>query len=436
MTCRNIDSGSSHTCGATPTGAQMTYDSEGRLASWTVPSGTTSSINYLYDNEGNRVLQHQSTTTGSTTTTTDTVTFDSYTETVITGGTTLTTQFYTVGGQRVAMKQGNALYYLLGDLLGSVSIVLKDDGTFQAAQLFAPYGTTRYTQGTMPTTYNFTGQRLDSQTGLLYYNSRYYDPMVGRFVRADTVQDNGQGMDPYAYAGGDPETLNDPTGQYYSTSVSLSQPGGAIGYINYAAGTITTIKNYPGVGGEIRGLNGDKTLTGTGLHQDTFTFAMERKYGGYNPDKVKNPFDKGNGGDLSLLGGALALNPVEEGACIASDICLAIVIVVAVVLSIQAPNAIPATHSAFSDNDVIGGTKHNPERTFTQHGADMANDRHFTEAEILRIIATGERTLDNAHNTGVGTGQQWKYRDANGNTVLLSGDKDRIVTVYRPGQKP
>ncbi|MBA2681170.1 MAG: RHS repeat-associated core domain-containing protein, partial [Ktedonobacteraceae bacterium] len=225
MTCRDVDPTSGHTCGTTPTGAQMTYDVEGRLASWTAPSGTTSSINYLYDNEGNRVLQHQSTTTGGTTTTTDTVTFDSYTETVITGGTTLTTQFYSVAGQRVAMKQGNALYYLLGDILGSVSIVLKDDGTFQAAQLFAPYGTTRYTQGTMPTTYNFTGQRLDSQTGLLYYNSRYYDPVVGRFARADTKQTNGQGMDPYAYVGGDPETKTDPTGHMYAPGTG----GGDVG---------------------------------------------------------------------------------------------------------------------------------------------------------------------------------------------------------------
>ncbi|MEO6888751.1 MAG: RHS repeat-associated core domain-containing protein [Ktedonobacteraceae bacterium] len=212
MTCRNIDPTSGHTCGTTPTGAQMTYDTEGRLANWTAPSGTTSSISYLYDNAGNRVLQHQSTTTGGTTTTTDTVTFDSFTETVITGGTTLTTQFYTVGGQRVAMKQGNALYYLLGDILGSVSVVLKDDGTFQASQLFAPYGTTRYTQGTMPTTYNFTGQRLDSQTGLLYYNSRYYDPISGRFTRADTIDTNAEGMDPYAYVAGNPETLIDSTG--------------------------------------------------------------------------------------------------------------------------------------------------------------------------------------------------------------------------------
>jgi len=31
-----------------------------------------------------------------------------------------------------------------------------------------------------------TGQRLDSN-GLYYYNARYYDPLIGRFISADTI---------------------------------------------------------------------------------------------------------------------------------------------------------------------------------------------------------------------------------------------------------
>ena len=30
----------------------------------------------------------------------------------------------------------------------------------------------------------FTGQRLDD-TGLYYYNARYYDPTIGRFINPD-----------------------------------------------------------------------------------------------------------------------------------------------------------------------------------------------------------------------------------------------------------
>jgi len=53
---------------------------------------------------------------------------------------------------------------------------------------------------------------LDSVTGLDYYNARYYDPVVGRFLSPDDVQGNTQAMDPYAYVSGNPETLTDPTG--------------------------------------------------------------------------------------------------------------------------------------------------------------------------------------------------------------------------------
>ncbi len=66
----------------------------------------------------------------------------------------------------------------------------------------------------MGTNKGFTGQYADA-TGLDYYNARYYDPVIGRFLSADTVQGNGVGMDPYEYVGGNPETLVDPTGNKF-----------------------------------------------------------------------------------------------------------------------------------------------------------------------------------------------------------------------------
>jgi RHS repeat-associated protein len=212
MTCRNVDTSSGHSCsGSNPTGAALSYDNEGRLTSWTAPSGTTASDTFLYDAEGNRVLQ--SATSG--TAVTDTITFDGYTETTISGGTTTTLNYYSLNGQRVAVQQGtNPVQYLVNDLLGSTDVAVNSHGGIVAVQLYWPYGDNEYSWGTMPTTYNFTGQRLDSVTGLLYFNSRYYDPLSGRFTRADTVQTNAQGMDPYAYVGDSPLGKTDPSGHY------------------------------------------------------------------------------------------------------------------------------------------------------------------------------------------------------------------------------
>jgi RHS repeat-associated protein len=63
------------------------------------------------------------------------------------------------------------------------------------------------------TSKGFTGQYADAVTGLDYYVSRYYDPVSGLFLSADKSEGNAQGMNPYAYVGGNPETATDPTGQ-------------------------------------------------------------------------------------------------------------------------------------------------------------------------------------------------------------------------------
>ena len=95
---------------------------------------------------------------------------------------------------------------------------LSASGSAQASQLYAPYGSLRYSQGTMPTDYGFTGQRNDVTSGLQYYGSRFYDPSAGQFVSVDTVLP-GAGYDPlglsrYAYVEGNPVARTDPSGHY------------------------------------------------------------------------------------------------------------------------------------------------------------------------------------------------------------------------------
>jgi RHS repeat-associated protein len=65
----------------------------------------------------------------------------------------------------------------------------------------------------MDTAKGYTGQYADTLTGLDYYVSRYYDPVVSIFLSADDKEGNAQGMNPYAYVGGNPETMSDPSGE-------------------------------------------------------------------------------------------------------------------------------------------------------------------------------------------------------------------------------
>jgi RHS repeat-associated protein len=119
-----------------------------------------------------------------------------------------------------------ALSYLATDGLGSVSASLDTSGNLTSAQLFAPYGATRYNSGTSPTAKGFTRQYGDAATGLAYYHARYYDPALGQFASADTVAD---GLNRYGYVRGNPTTATDP-GAFRRHTVECGQyDGGTTG---------------------------------------------------------------------------------------------------------------------------------------------------------------------------------------------------------------
>jgi RHS repeat-associated protein len=89
----------------------------------------------------------------------------------------------------------STLNYMLGDHpslslgtgLGSTAITTDSNGEYFAEIRYYPWGTERYTYGTTPTSYHFTGQRLEDDIGLYYYGARWYDPSIMRFVQPDPI---------------------------------------------------------------------------------------------------------------------------------------------------------------------------------------------------------------------------------------------------------
>jgi RHS repeat-associated protein len=59
----------------------------------------------------------------------------------------------------------------------------------------------------------FAGQYYDSETGLHYNYFRYYDPKLGRYLRADPIGLDG-GTNIYSYVSNDPVNTVDPWGLY------------------------------------------------------------------------------------------------------------------------------------------------------------------------------------------------------------------------------
>jgi RHS repeat-associated protein len=133
--------------------------------------------------------------------------------------------YYSIAGHLLGETNGSTTTYDLTDAQGTILLSLTSSA-IQGEQIYDPYGNIRYASGTIGTDKGYTGQFDDAVTGLDYYNARWYDPVSGQFLSPDTVQGNAQGMDPYAYVGGNPETRVDPSGRMDSPDEELGGEAG------------------------------------------------------------------------------------------------------------------------------------------------------------------------------------------------------------------
>jgi RHS repeat-associated protein len=113
------------------------------------------------------------------------------------------------------MNREGMLYYLVGDHLGTTSLVLKENGTVHSEARHYPYGEERWHSGTLPTDYRFAGQRSDGYIKLTVMGARWYDAQLGRWISPDTIipdYSNPQSLNRYSYVYNRPLELTDPSG--------------------------------------------------------------------------------------------------------------------------------------------------------------------------------------------------------------------------------
>ncbi len=67
------------------------------------------------------------------------------------------------------MKQGTNTFYLHNDHLGSTYLVSDQGLSMSSRHTYFAFGAPRTTEGSPPTDYGFTGQKLDASDGLMYY---------------------------------------------------------------------------------------------------------------------------------------------------------------------------------------------------------------------------------------------------------------------------
>ncbi|MBK8127145.1 MAG: RHS repeat-associated core domain-containing protein [Elusimicrobia bacterium] len=90
-------------------------------------------------------------------------------------------------------------------------------------------------RGSGETAWRFTGQRQDDGTGLYYFNARYYDPALGRFITPDTMVQapyDPQTLNRYTYCRNNPVNLVDPSGNSFSLNRTINRVGKSLKRLN------------------------------------------------------------------------------------------------------------------------------------------------------------------------------------------------------------
>jgi RHS repeat-associated protein len=129
-------------------------------------------------------------------------------------------EFFYLGGERIARAGGGNTQYLFTDLLGTPRVITDSNGDLPPLYDadFSPFGSENVITDSLGYFYKFTGKERDPetvQTQNYYFEARYYEARLGRFLTPDSVRGdvtNPQSLNLYPYVLNNPETSTDPTG--------------------------------------------------------------------------------------------------------------------------------------------------------------------------------------------------------------------------------
>jgi RHS repeat-associated protein len=131
-------------------------------------------------------------------------------------------------------------FFYHNDHEGTALVVTNENGNKVVDRDFAPFGEKIKTNDREEpyldeTEDGFTGKDWDEDVGLYYYNARWYDASVGRFITEDSVEDPNNPNE-YAYCANNPVNNIDPTGHI---SIKPQSGLGMVGAIISAVATLS-----------------------------------------------------------------------------------------------------------------------------------------------------------------------------------------------------
>lgn len=185
-----------------------------------ISQGENAVATYSYDSSG---IRYQKTVGNKT-----------YTFTYVDGklihqtdGTNIWWFYYNATNNLVALEYNENLYYYMYDSIGNIIGLMDTNGVEVATYTYDAWGKILTSTGSMAeiNPIRYKGYYYDTETGYYYLMSRYYDPVVGRFLNADGlsagVNNNANGYNLFAYCFNNPVNMVDDSGNWPSWAKKL-----------------------------------------------------------------------------------------------------------------------------------------------------------------------------------------------------------------------
>ena len=163
-----------------------------------------------------------------------------------TGNTTVFFE-YDANGTPTTILHAGTTYYYIRNVFGDVIGLADANGNTVVSYTYDPWGkllsisdSTSTGIGTL-NPFRYRGYYYDTETGLYYVSSRYYDPEIGRWINVDSIlnQESVLGNNMFAYCLNNPANMADTTG-HLPFFVVTAAIGAVIGAV---AGGVVAAKN-------------------------------------------------------------------------------------------------------------------------------------------------------------------------------------------------
>ncbi|MEL7658356.1 MAG: RHS repeat-associated core domain-containing protein, partial [Bacillota bacterium] len=149
-------------------------------------SNASTSLSFKYNSGGIRTVKTANGVTTKYTVFGDKVSFE-------TTGSDKIHYSYDASGNLFSMNLNGTEYYYFRNAQGDITVLIDNAGNLVVSYTYDTWGKLISTTGSLASTlgvknpYRYRGYRYDTETGLYYLQSRYYNPNWGRFVNADGI---------------------------------------------------------------------------------------------------------------------------------------------------------------------------------------------------------------------------------------------------------